>query len=390
MRAAVHLAEAGTRVIVVDKTDVAAGASGRTGGQVNPMLPFNGPDALRGMLGATHFERLTEASLSSADALFEFINKYQIECEARQHGWLRVCHNKRALTLARQGLTAWNKHGAEMEVVTGDDLYALSGTRAYSAGVVAPRGGAIHPLKLALGMASVARQRGVEIYSDSAVESLEKTGDVWIAQTANGRVMAKQVIVATNGYSDALVPRLASSVIPLTPIQIATEPLPDDVINSILPHGHTISDSRRVIMYARREPGNRIVYGGLGRTERDNTLVGYDWLIKDAVRVFPQLAGVQWSHRWGGRVAITEDHLPHLHEPEPGLLIGLGYNGRGVAMSQLMGQALAERALGTAQSDLTFPVTTIRPMPGRPIKMMGMRTAVWFMRLMDYFETRIR
>lgn len=388
LRTALKLSEAGISVIVLDAGDVAYGASGRTGGQVNPMLPFNTPDRLRKLLGQTYFERLTETSLGSADELFSLINNYQIDCQARQNGWLRVCHNKRALSTARKGVSEWNVHGAGMTVVEGDELHRLAGSTAYGAGVVTPRGGAVQPMSLARGIAAAAEQRGVSIHGRSAVIDLEKDGSKWVAKTAHGSVRSDWVVVATNGYTGDLIPKLSRTVIPLTPIQMATDPLPGDVIDSILPQGHTISDSRRIIMYARKEPDNRMVYGGLGKLERSGQIGGFDWLRKDAERVFPQLKGVNWTYRWGGRIAVTDDHLPHLHEPKPGILIGLGYNGRGVAMSNVMGRVMAERILGAQADALPFPTSPIKTIPFRPVKMQGLGSAIWIMRFLDYLEAR--
>lgn len=388
LRAAIELAEQGTSVAIVESGQVGNGASGRTGGQVNPMLPFNSPNKLRRILGTTYFERLTEASLRSADGLFEFIRTNQIACDARQKGWLRVCHSRKSLRHAERGVEEWNKFGADMEIIDGTEIRRLSGSLVYRAGVLTPKGGAIHPMKLCIGMSRLAVQRGVQIYGDSAVSQLTRTEGAWRAQTENGSVTADYVIVATNGYTGDLIPKLSETIIPLTPIQIATEPNPTQDSAEILPLGHTISDSRRIIMYARREPDGRIVYGGLGKLLKDGRLGGYDWLEKDAVRVFPQLKDAKWTNRWGGRIAITEDHLPHLHEPKPGLLVGLGYNGRGVAMSHVMGRALAQKIIGAEQVELPFPVSDIRPIRDRAIQMVGMGTAVWFMRLLDYLETR--
>ncbi len=388
LRTALKLSEAGVKAVVLDAGDVAYGASGRTGGQVNPMLPFNTPDQLRKLLGQTYFERLTETSLASADELFSFIKNYQIDCQARQNGWLRVCHNKRALTAARKGVAEWNVHGAGMTVVEGGDLHKLAGSTAYGAGVVTPRGGAVQPMSLARGIAAAAVQRGVSIHGRSAVIDLEKDGDKWVAKTAHGSVRSDWVVVATNGYTGDLIPKLSGTILPLTPIQMATDPLPGDVIDSILPQGHTISDSRRVIMYARKEADNRMVYGGLGKLDRAGQIGGFDWLRKDAEWVFPQLTGVNWTYRWGGRIALTDDHLPHLHEPKPGILVGLGYNGRGVAMSNVMGRVMAERILGAQADALPFPTSPIKSIPFRSVKMRGVGTAIWFMRLLDYLETR--
>jgi glycine/D-amino acid oxidase-like deaminating enzyme len=171
------------------------------------------------------------------------------------------------------------------------------------------------------------------------------------------------------------------------PIQVSTEPLPDEIYNTILPMGHTISDSRRVIMYARREPDRRFVYGGLGRYA-NGQFSGFDWLEKDAVDVYPQLKGVKWEYRWGGAIALTGDHLPHIHEPQPNLLTGLGYNGRGVAMSFVLGRTMAERILGRAADDLDLPITQLKPFPFRAVKSVGLESAVSFMRLLDRIEFR--
>ena len=389
LRAALELAQAGSDVVVVDAGDVGWGASGRNGGQVNPMMPFNGPEQLRKLLGPQHFERLAEASLKSADDLFDTIARHGIECQARQNGWLRVIHSAKAHQAALRDVAEWRAMGAEFELVEDEALWAMAGTRAYRSGVVSPRGGAVQPLMLAQGFAEAARRHGARIFGQSPVTDLSRaSGGGWELRSKEGVVRAPMVIVATNAYSSDLVPGLRRSLLPATPVQIASEPLEDSVINEILPQGHTISDSRRVIMFGRREPGNRMIYGSMGRLVKPDVFAGFDWLRRDAERVYPMLKGVRWEYRWGGHVALTDDHLPHLHEPQPGLLAGFGYNGRGVALSSVMGRVLAERALGAPADSLAFPVTPIRPVPWRGIKRLGMGPAIWTMKMMDYLETR--
>jgi len=121
--------------------------------------------------------------------------------------------------------------------------------------------------------------------------------------------------------------------------------------------------------------------------DKKNAPAGFDWLINDAQRIFPQLKNVDWCYRWGGRIAVTEDRLPHFHEPKPGLIAGLGYNGRGVAMSHVMGKALAQRVLGANPDSLPFPTTSIKAVSFRSIQLMGESTAIKIMRFMDKLES---
>jgi sarcosine oxidase len=388
LRAALHLSEAGSRVIVLDAGDVGWGASGRNGGQVNPMLPFNTPDKLMNLVGPTYFERLTETSLNSADALFDLIRKHDINCQARQNGWLRVDHCAKARKVSASNTEIWNRHGADMHLVEGDEVVRLSGSKIYRSGVVAPKGGAVQPLSLARGLARAALASGVTIHGQTPVTGLRETGKGWVVKTASGNVSAEWVVFATNGYTDELCSGLAESIIPLVSIQIATDPLSPQQIDSILPEGHTISDTRRVIMYSRREPDDRLVYGSVGKFGANEQFGGFDWLLSDVRRVFPQLGDVNWRFRWGGQLAVTEDRLPHFHEPRKGLIAGLGYNGRGVAMSHVMGLTLAQRVLGAAPESLPFPSAAIKSIPFRAIQMMGKGSVIQMMRMLDYLESR--
>lgn len=386
LRAALALAEAGSQVVVIDAGDVGWGASGRSGGQVNPMLPFNGPDDLRRLVGSPYFERMTEVSLNSADELFALIRRYQIDCEPRQNGWLRVDHCRRMRAISWRNAESWNRFGADMLQVTGPELERMSGSRAYQSGILAPKGGSVQPMALVRGLAKAARNVGAQIFGRTSARRLSQSDGSWILHTDGGRIRSEWVILATNAYTDGLLQGLSKTFMPMIPIQIATDPLSEEQIAPILPGGQTISDTRRVIMYARREPGNQMVFGGLGRLTWSGDVDGYDWLARDASRIFPTLATVDWKYRWCGRIAITADRLPHFHEPKKGLIAGLGYNGRGVAMSLVMGRVLAERALGASPEVLPFPVSSVRSMPFRATQMMGKGFAIWWMRLLDRLE----
>ena len=388
LRAALSLAERGSRAIVLDAEDVGWGASGRNGGQVNPMLPVERPEHLRKAVGDDYFERLAEVSLNSADELFDLVRKYDIPCDARQKGWLRVDHCPAARDKARRAANAWNAFGAGFEFVDGADLRRMTGSPAYETGVLSPKGGAVQPLSLARGLAEAARKAGARIYRKAQVTAAERTGSNWLLRAGGCRIRAQSVVLATNGYTDGLLPGLARSVLPLHPVQIATDPLSDDQIGAILPDGHTISDTRRMIMYARRGPGNRAVFGGIGFRRPLGGLAGRRWLLQDVAKVFPSLRSVKWTYFWGGKIALTADRIPHLHEPAPGMVTGLGYNGRGVAMSLVMGRILADRVSGAAPEVLPFPISPIKPFAFRETQRAGSGIAMSLMRLRDAMEFR--
>lgn len=389
MRAALDLAEAGARVVVVDAGGIGWGASGRNGGQVNPMLPVFEPNDLLKAVGSTYFERLAEVSLGSADAAFDLIRKYQIDCDARQKGWLRVDHCPKARTRARKGAALWSEYGADFTYLDGEDVKRLSGSPLYESGILAPKGGAVQPLSLVCGLAYAAEARGARLFERTAVEKLERGEGGWTLHCGTYRIAAEQVILATNGYSGALRPDIARTMVSVSPIQMGTDTLPDGVLDDILPEGQTIADTRRVIMYSRREPNNRFVYGGASLMGFNGKPTGFETLRRDAERTFPQLKGVTWRWRWGGQIALTEDRLPRFMEPEPGLMSGLGYNGRGVAMSLAMGKTLAERALGKPAEDLPFPVVPTDPHAFKRIQEFGAGIAVVAMRAADALERRL-
>lgn len=388
LRAALALAEAGSDVVVLEAGTIAHGASGRNGGLVSPVLPLRRPEALRKDLGDRVFDRLADASLNSAEALFDTVRDYEIACQPRQNGWVRAEHCEKAGRRARQTAEFWNRYGAGFEFADGAETARLTGSDHYPGATVFPRGGAVQPLALARGLARAAGDRGARIFENSPVTYLTRTGTTWTARVGAGAVHAPQVIVATNGYTDKLVAGLYRTVLTLSPVQIATDPLPDDIARSILPDGHTLADTQRLITYARREPDGRLLFGGLGYKTAAGRVRGYRWLERDAPRVFPQLSGVPWRYRWGGTIAVTRDRLPHLHEPSPGMTVGLGYSGSGVTMSMVMGQALAARAGGAELSTLPFPVTPMTSILFYATQMRAEWLGARWMRLRDRLEIR--
>ena len=190
------------------------------------------------------------------------------------------------------------------------------------------------------------------------------------------------MILATNAYADELHPSLRRSVVAIPSFQIATEKLPDAVLASILPGRESASDTRRLLRYFRIHDG-RLLMGARGSFAEAAPPALLARMRAAIAEIFPQAAEARTEYAWGGMVAVTQDHLPHLHEPAPGLLAGLGYNGRGVAMATLMGQVLAERALGMEAEALKFPVTPLRPIRLHRFSRLGARATIAYLRLRD-------
>lgn len=199
LHAALVLAEAGTDVAVFEAGHVGFGASGRSGGQVNPMLPTARPDDLRRAVGDTYFERMTEVSLRSADDLFDLIRRHQIQCDARQSGWLRVDHAPEAREVARRNAALWNAHGAAFEFLDEADVIARTGIHSYRSGTLTLRGGAVQPMSLVRGLDRVLRNAGGRVFCHAPARGLQRREDHWHFTADGHPVRARSVIVATNG-----------------------------------------------------------------------------------------------------------------------------------------------------------------------------------------------
>jgi len=362
---ALHLAEAGASVCVLEAGEVGSGASGRNGGQVIPGLKLD-PREMEAEFGPERGARLTDLVGGAADFVFNLVRRHRIECDARQDGWIKACHSETALRAATHTAEDWGRRGAAVEAIDRVRIAELTGTDVYIGGFVDHRGGIVQPLSYARGLARAAQQAGARIHERTLATTPRRGGGEWVVSTASGSVRAGQVVIGTNGYTDEAGargpwPALARTVVPAYSYIAATPPLSDDLRRGILPKGQAVSDSRRLLRYFRLDAAGRMVMGGRGRTRESADRSDYANIIASAIELFPQLGACQWEFVWGGKVAITLDHLPHLHELAPGVHAGLGYNGRGVAMATVMGKVLADRVLH--RGGPVFPESPLRPVP---------------------------
>lgn len=363
LSAALHLAQAGVNVCVLESSEPGWGASGRNGGQVIPGLKYD-PDQLRVMFGADKAESLIETIGNAADTVFDLIQRHRIDCDALRQGWIQPAHSASIMPLLEKRAAQWAERGAPIELLDRDAVARRIGTSAYVGAWVDRRAGSVHPLKYCRGLAQVALAQGAAIHGHTEVLKLERQGARWLLHTNQGAIVsADRVLIATNGYTGTLWPQLKQSVIAANSFIVATQPLPALLDNSILPGKEVVSDSRRLLLYYRRDSEGRLLMGGRGPFAEPQSAQDFAHLERSLVRLFPQLAGIEYEYRWTGRVAITRDFLPHVHEPAAGLSIALGYNGRGIAMATTMGQCLAQRLTSNGTAPFPFPISTIQAIP---------------------------
>jgi glycine/D-amino acid oxidase-like deaminating enzyme len=382
---ALHLAEAGVSCCVLEAVEPGWGASGRNGGQVNPTLKHDPDDLLR-LLGAKKAEPLIAAIDNSADVVFDLIERHCIDCEPVRKGWLQVAHSPRAVPALHARATQWARRGVATEVLDAAAVAQRIGSGAFAGGWLDPRAGSIQPLNYTRGLARAALALGVQVHGHTPVSGLQREGAHWRVDTASGAsVRAERVVIATNGYTGALWPRLRETLIAANSFIVATRPLSAAQAQGILPGNETGSNTQRLLLYFRRDGSGRLLLGGRGHFSDPAGPADFRHLERALALLFPQLGAVPIEYRWAGRVAITRDFMPHVHEPAPGITIALGYNGRGIAAATAMGKHLAGRLTGGGEA-FPFPISPIRPIPLHGLQRIYIAAGVAWYALMDRYS----
>jgi glycine/D-amino acid oxidase-like deaminating enzyme len=378
---ALHAAERGLKVVLLEARQPGFGASGRNGGQVNPGLKFD-PDTIERKFGSDLGTRMVKLSGGAPQYVFDLVKRLNIRCEARQQGTLRAAVGENHAAMVRETARQLASRGAPVEVLEREAIAKATGTTRYALALLDKRGGDLNPLSYARGLALAAAQAGATLHGKTRARALERRGSQWRILTDGGAVTASHVVLATNGYTDDLWPALRRSVVPVFGALMASEPLPESAAGLILPGRSVLYESGQITVYYRVDGGNRLLFGGRGPmhevTQRGEVLP----LRRYALKLWPALAAVNWQHVWGGRLCMTSDHYPHVHEPAPGILACLGYNGRGVAMGTVMGAQLARR-IASPEAGLDMPLSPIRTIPLHVFWRWGVRAAILRGRLLD-------
>lgn len=354
------LANAGKSVLVCDAGFLGCGASTRNGGMLGPSFHKLGVDGLSAHYGQARSLAILRESIGFVDFLKALLDEEQIDCDFAQVGRFRCAsrpshYDEMARTLEQQKSAT----GIEAELLPRERVREEIGSDSFYGGVRYRIDGMLHPGKYHDGLVRAVRNAGGIIAAETEVLGISRRSDGFRVKTSRGTVHARQVAVCTNGYTKKVTQWFRRRLMPIRSAMIATEPLPVELMDRLMPRRRCYGDSRRIMAYYRPSPdGQRVLFGGRASSQDDGPL-NAKLLRESMLEIFPDLSDTQITHSWSGLVAYAFDHVPHLGQHD-GLFYAMGYCGSGVVRSSFFGTKLGHKMLGnetdgaTAFDDLPF------------------------------------
>ena len=363
---ALHCAEKGLSVRVLEAEQIGFGGSGRNCGLVNAAL-WLPPQKVREKLGDTYGPRFIQKFGSGPSYVFDLIEKHQIQCEVTRTGTIHAAHGPSGFEDLKERHKEWQRLGEPVDLVSKAEVEEIIGTDHFHGGLVDHRCGTINPMGYCRGLARVALASGAEINTGVRATKLTRDGYQWKVETDQGLVTAKAVILGTNAYTDDLWPNLKRIFTMIHYFQLATKPLGPEAAN-ILPGKQGLWDTGQIMFNIRRDGFDRLLVGSMGKVvgTKDKGL-SHRWAQKQIARIFPSLGPVEFEEAWHGQIAMTPDHLPRIYELDQNLFTPIGYNGRGITTGTLFGQTMADLLTGMDRADLPLPITELTTVPTAPI-----------------------
>ena len=372
LSAAVELARAGTKVAVLDSGQIGIGASTRNGGLVSGAVKLEWTGFER-RFGKDTARRLIEETRRSFEHLETLIKTEEFDVDYQRSGRFHVACNPahfRTMQARAKELAALN-HG-DVHLVSRAEQRAEIGSDHFHGGLLIEPAGGLDPAKLHKSLRRLAKKEGAALHALAEVKNLIKDGRGLALETVRGRLRAEHVMVATNGYTGALIPALRRRIVPVSSYVIATEPLPGDLTNALSPKGRMFVDSNRLLTYFRLSPdGRRVLFGGRLHLRHVDEPAAAFGLYRYLVRIWPELAAFKITHAWKGCLGFTFDRLPHSGVLE-GAHVAAGCNGSGVAMACYLGHQMAQKLLGRQTTPSAFEHV---PFPVHPLY----RHRPWFL-----------
>ena len=360
---ALHLAERGFRTVLLEARRIGNGASGRNGGQLGSGHRRDQP-TLERELGAERARLLWSLAEEAKALVRALIARHGIDCDLKP-GIAIAAHRPRyAHALAREAEHLRARYGYDaLDVLDRTALRAEVASEDFCGGLMDRGAGHLHPLDFARGLARAAADAGVDIREGAPVTGLA-TGTPSRVSAGPHTVTADAVVLACNGYLDALDPGFGRRVMPINNFILATAPLGEARARALIPNDVAVVDTRFVVNYFRLSRDGRLLFGG-GETASTRLPADPGPLVRRCMlRIFPQLADIGIDHAWGGTLAITRSRMPSIGRLEGGLYYGQGYSGHGVALATLGGGLIAEAVSGTLERFDVFARLPQPPFPG--------------------------
>ena len=387
LSAARTLTKYGASVAVFDTQTVGWGASSRNGGMVLTGLKL--PAAtLIARYGKEITARMYAASLESIDFVEKLVREENIVCDFSRCGHLEVaCKAKHFDDFRRSAEETALHFNHHQRLIPKDQLQSEIGSAIYHGGLVDESSAGVNPARLVAGLASAAERAGAAIFERAHVDQIQREGaSGWKVATARGTLRAKNVIVATSGYTSRVTPALQKKIIPIGSYIIVTEVLPEKLAAELSPRNRMIFDSKNYLYYYRLTPDRRMLFGGRAAffPETSSTIRrSAEILRRGMLSVYPQLREAKIEYVWGGTLDFAFDIMPHAGQLD-GLHYSLGYAGHGVAMSAYLGDKIAhtilrdhdDKVAGPSQGRNDNPFAQI-PFPSAPLGLYNGRP--WFL-----------
>jgi glycine/D-amino acid oxidase-like deaminating enzyme len=354
LTAAIVLARAGRDVLVLEAEDAAWGCSARNGGQIGSGVK-PGVEDLEKRYGREAGHAIIREGFNSLDYVTKFIEDEKIDCDLHKGGRFIGAHRpNRYDDLAESFKKTSKVVPFDWHMVPKNEMAGELGTEAYHGGAILPHHCNLQPAKYANGLADLAQKAGARIETHTPVLGLKTEKGGSSLTTTRGKVTAREVIVATNGYTGRITPGLRRRVIPIGSYMIATEPVAPEIMNKIMPKQRALSDTRKVVYYYRSSPDHtRVVFGGRVALKETDPKISGPRLHDVMSGLFPELKETKITHSWMGFVAYTFDHLPHIGARD-GVWFANGYCGSGVAWASYLGHKLGHKVLGSAEGKTAF------------------------------------
>jgi len=386
LSAALALAARGERAVVLEASTTGWGASGRNGGVVSAKFRPSF-QAIASRHGIAVAKRMHAIAYASVETLERLIAEHGIvEANYARVGQLKCAHTPATLaaTIADSEWMRREMGDGSVSVLSREAVAAETGSQDFVGGVLSQKAGGLHPLNYARGLARAAAAKGIAIHEESPALRLHREAGGIRVETPGGSVRARQVIAATNGYTDltAAAAPLRTRLIPFRSAILATEPLSDNLRAAILPSRRIYVETRRMMRWFRMVD-DRMVFGGRGAFGRSDSEAAFAALHRAMVRTFPALADTPVAYRWSGLVGMTLDALPHVGRLDDRVSFAMGYNGAGVAMSSHLGGLAAAFALGESPDVALLGGDGFQPVPFYGLREPAIRLVAGWYQFLD-------